>query len=81
LCRNWQSSARRRRITDELKGRYPRIPWPQIVAFRNILIHAYFGVDWHEVWKAAKIHCPVLREEVAAILAAEFDDQAGGDAK
>lgn len=24
---------------------YPVIPWPQIVAMRNILVHNYFGVD------------------------------------
>ena len=31
------------RISDEVTDRYARIPWPQIVALRNILIHAYFG--------------------------------------
>lgn len=60
------------RTSDELKSRYPRIPWPQIIAFRNILVHAYFGIDWNEVWKAAMVDCPSLREEVAIILAAEF---------
>lgn len=65
------------RISDELTGRYPQIPWPQIVAFRNILIHAYFGIDWHEVWKAAQVDCPALRGQVAGILAREFDGLAG----
>ena len=41
------------------------------MAFRNILIHAYFGIDWDVVWRAAKNRCPVLREQVARILAAE----------
>ena len=60
------------RISDDLTGRYPQIPWPQIVAFRNILIHAYFGIDWNEVWKASKVDCPALRGQVADILATEF---------
>jgi uncharacterized protein with HEPN domain len=60
------------RTSDSLKGRYPQIPWPQIVAFRNILIHAYFGIDWKEVWKAAQVDCPALRHDVASILATEF---------
>jgi len=59
------------RISEGLRSRHPQIPWPQIVAFRNILIHAYFGIDWDEVWQVAKVRCPVLREQVAAILAAE----------
>ena len=65
------------RISDELTGRYSQIPWPQIVAFRNILIHAYFGIDWNEVWKAAQVDCPALRREVTGILATEFGGPAG----
>jgi len=65
------------RISDALTGRYPGVPWPQIIAFRNILIHAYFGIDWNEVWKAATVDCPALRREVANILASEFGGLAG----
>ena len=65
------------RISEEVKCRYPQIPWPQIVAFRNILIHAYFGIDWNEVWKAAQVDCPALRGQIAGILAAEFSGPAG----
>ena len=65
------------RISDEVRGRYPQIPWPQVVAFRNILIHAYFGIDWHEVWKAAQVDCPALRREVTHILEAEFGGPEG----
>ena len=59
------------RVSDELKVQHPQVPWPQIIAFRNILIHAYFGIDWDVVWRAARNRCPVLREQVASILAAE----------
>ncbi|HXR96600.1 MAG TPA: DUF86 domain-containing protein [Terriglobales bacterium] len=57
------------RISHELRARYAQVQWSQIVAFRNILIHAYFGTDWNEVWKSATIDCPVLRKQVANILA------------
>src|SRR5580698_10059493 len=46
------------RVSEELKARNPHVPWPQIVAFRNILVHAYFGIDWDVVWAAAKTRCP-----------------------
>lgn len=59
------------RVSPELKSREPQIPWAQIVAFRNILVHAYFGIDWDEVWQVARNRCPSLREQVARILAAE----------
>jgi len=45
------------RTSNELTGRFPQIPWPQIVAFRNILVHSYFGIDWNEVWKLTAPPC------------------------
>jgi uncharacterized protein with HEPN domain len=60
------------RISQEVKGRHPQVPWPKIVAFRDILVHAYFGIDWDEVWQAARFRCPVLRAQVADILTTEF---------
>lgn len=59
------------RISTELKIRATEIPWPRIVAFRNLLVHAYFGIDWVEVWQVAKHRCPDLRDQVARILAEE----------
>ena len=59
-------------VSIEITDRYPQIPWPRIVAFRNILIHAYFGIDWNEVWKVARVDCPSLRQQVAGIIATEF---------
>jgi len=61
-----------RNIPDELRQRYPDIPWPRIVAFRNVVIHRYFGTDWLEVWNTAVRNVPILREQIAAVLVAEF---------
>ncbi len=60
------------RSSEDLTLRHPEVPWPQIIAFRNILIHGYFGIDWEIVWLAATDRCPALRRQIAAILAAEF---------
>ncbi len=32
------------RLSDEFKTRYSKVEWRDIVAFRNILVHAYFSV-------------------------------------
>ena len=66
-------------VSEELITRYPEIPWPQIVAFRNILVHAYFGIDWEVVWRVATNRCPELRAQVARILAAEFPGESASD--
>jgi uncharacterized protein with HEPN domain len=61
------------RVSDELKDRHAEVLWPKVVAFRNILIHAYFGIDWEIVWLAASEESPVLRDQIAGILG-EFSD-------
>ncbi len=47
------------RVSADLTSRHPEVPWPRLVAFRNILIHAYFGIDWDVVWRAVEY----VREE------------------
>lgn len=63
------------RVSGDLRARNPQVPWPQIIAFRNILVHAYFGVDWDLVWAAARNRCPLLRAQAAGILAAESSSE------
>jgi uncharacterized protein with HEPN domain len=63
------------KVSEDLRSRYPAVPWRKIVAFRNVVVHGYFGIDWDIVWHAATIEVPRLREEVAAILRAEFGER------
>lgn len=56
------------RVSDDIRRRHSEIPWAEIVAFRNILVHAYFGIDWGVVWLAASEEVPVLRAQVAEVL-------------
>ena len=60
------------RVSEDLRGRHPEIPWPDIVAFRNILVHAYFGIDWDIVWHAASRQVPDLASRIARIVETEF---------
>ncbi|HEY9422747.1 MAG TPA: HepT-like ribonuclease domain-containing protein, partial [Thermoanaerobaculia bacterium] len=51
---------------------HPEIPWRDIVGFRNIAVHAYFAVEWPIVWVSATSEAPILRDEIAEILARDF---------
>jgi len=62
------------RLSREFRDRHPQVEWADIVAFRNIAVHAYFSVDWPTVWVAATEDTLTLRKEVAAILGDEFPD-------
>ena len=39
-------------VPDGIRQKYPHIPWRTIAGFRDVLIHAYFGIDEQIVWKS-----------------------------
>jgi uncharacterized protein with HEPN domain len=47
-------------VSPPTKAEIPTLPWPQIVATRNRLIHAYFDVDKDILWKAATEEIPAI---------------------
>jgi len=49
-----------RKLEDQPSLKHDR----QIIAFRNLLVHAYDNVDDTIVWAIVKTHLPELREEV-----------------
>lgn len=51
----------------ELADRIPDLP--QVVAFRNLLIHGYAIIDDKAVWRIVEGDLPTLRSHVAALLA------------
>ena len=56
------------RLSAEFRRRHAEIEWADVIAFRNIAVHAYFSVDCSIVWVTATQDAPALRTQVAAIL-------------
>jgi len=55
-----------RRVAPEVAAMVPDLP--QIVGFRNVLIHAYGDIDSKEVWGTIENDLPRLRDTVAELL-------------
>ena len=66
------------RLSVELRGRYPDVPWRQIIAVRHRIVHAYFDLDWQILWDAAVEDVPELRRQVLDILTTEFLESESG---
>lgn len=37
------------KLSTALQTAHPEIPWAEMIAMRNILVHDYFGIDANEV--------------------------------
>jgi uncharacterized protein with HEPN domain len=48
------------RIPVDFKSDHPEIEWRRITAFRNRIIHEYFGIDYRQVWKIKEENIPEL---------------------
>jgi uncharacterized protein with HEPN domain len=58
-------------LSDALKARHPHVPWRQIVAFRNVLAHAYTTIRLDRVWEAITADLQALKTAVASELGSD----------
>jgi uncharacterized protein with HEPN domain len=57
-----------RSVPEAVRNAYPEIPWTSVVGARNILLHAYFGVNLRVLWDSVHDDLPQLLETVERML-------------
>jgi len=55
-------------VPDEIRLQHPEIDWKKIAGLRDILIHAYFGIDVEIIWDIVQTKLPVLEEQIKQML-------------
>ena len=55
-------------IPQNIKERYPHIPWREMAGFRDKLIHFYFGMKYDIVWDTIKLRLPDLKKNIEKVL-------------
>lgn len=63
------------RLPQAFRETHTQVEWRDIIAFRNIAVHAYFSVQWNIVWATANDDVPVLRQQVSEMLQTENPEQ------
>ena len=56
-------------LPTDVAERHHEVPWHEITAIRNIIVHEYFGVDLTIIWDAVQWDLPALVRHLQRILA------------
>jgi uncharacterized protein with HEPN domain len=56
-------------LPDDIIARAPEIPWRKVRGMRDIVAHAYFGLDLKVVWSVCATQIDLLEKAVRSLLA------------
>lgn len=57
-----------RNIPEDVREKYPNIPWSKMAGIRNIIAHEYFGVNFNTIWETATEFIPPLKKHIEELL-------------
>lgn len=55
-------------VPESIKTQHQDIPWREMGALRNKIIHGYFRIDYSIVWSVITDDLPALEPKIAALL-------------
>jgi uncharacterized protein with HEPN domain len=56
------------RVAPDYIASHPELPWAQMRAMRNVVIHQYFDVDANVLWTTVEDDLPRLKQQIDALL-------------
>jgi uncharacterized protein with HEPN domain len=54
-------------LSNELRAKYPSVPWRSMAGARDRLIHHYFGTNLDIVWQIATVELPQVASQLETV--------------
>jgi len=58
-------------LPQEIKEKYPEIPWQEMYYLRNKITHEYFGIDYEIIWDVSTNYLPENKLQIDRIIELE----------
>ncbi len=55
-------------VSDEFQDKHPELPWMQMRAIRNKIVHDYREINLDIVWDTVKNNLPALKKQIQKLL-------------
>lgn len=55
-------------VSDEFQEKHSSLPWMQMRAIRNKIVHDYRGINLHVIWETVVNDLPALKNQVRKLL-------------
>ncbi|MBI5248976.1 MAG: DUF86 domain-containing protein [Desulfomonile tiedjei] len=57
-----------KRVPEEIRSRYPDLPWREMGGLRDIIVHQYLGIKLDVIWKVIQNDVPMVENRIRWIL-------------
>lgn len=64
-----------RALSPELRDRHPDLPWRDVIAQRNVVVHEYHRLDLDTLWATVTHDLPALQSQLAEIQRLETEHE------
>ena len=61
-----------KQIPPAVRERHPQLPWRRIAGLRDVLVHAYFGLEEDTIWQIVSESIPALADQLDQVVEAEL---------
>ena len=62
------------KLTKEFRAAHPEVEWDVIEGMRHVLVHGYYAITPHKVWRVINNDLPLLRPQIEQYIKEESEE-------